>query len=154
MKNTITVLIVLFLGLSAFAQENATGYGQLYSYLQAEKNNHGLLLSKNNAPIDGKRFTKLYNQQHPAAKKTKHITFMDGPVVFSSTPAEVSGGPDIRALRPATLPKNTSPALEALGFAAGFAAGFVAPSLGVKNYIPIEPTAVQAYLQSTYRQHQ
>ena len=150
MKNTIAVLIVLLLSSPLFAQENAVGYGLLNSYLQAEKNNHGLLISKNNAPVDGKRFTKLYNHQHPTNKKTKRITFMDGPVVFSSTPVEVSASRDPLALRPASLTKNSSTALELLGFAAGF----VAPALAPKTYIPIEPSPVQAYLQSTYRQHQ
>lgn len=154
MKNMIAVLIVLFLSIPAFAQENAVGYGLLNSYLKAEKNDHGLLLTKNNAPLDGKRFIKLYNKQHPANKKSsRRITFMDGPVVFSSTPVEVSGSPNPLTLRPATLTKEPSTALEALGLAAGFAAGFVAPALS-KNYIPIEPTPIQAYLQSTYRQHQ
>lgn len=149
MKNTIAVLIVLFLAIPAFAQENSMSYSNLNSYLLAEKSNHGLLISKNNAPVNGKRFTKLYNQQHPASKKSsRHITFMDGPVVFSSTPADLGGSPNSLLLSHAAATKDPSGAAVLLGFAASF----IAPALAPKANIQTEPTPVQAYLQSTYRQ--
>ena len=147
MKNTLAVLIVLFSGSSTFAQDNAAGYGLLNSYLQAEKNNHGLLIGKNNAPLDGKRFIKLYNHQHPAAKKAKRVTFMDRPVVFSSTPAMINSPISVYQQKESINSSNPT-ALELFGFAAGLAAQFKFPEYSLSE----QTSAIQAYLQSTYRQ--
>jgi hypothetical protein len=151
MKNMIVVLTILFLNTSAFAQENGIRFSLLNSFLKTERNNHGWLFGKNNAPFDHKRFTKLYNQQHTADKKTaKRITFMDGPVVFSTTAVEASGSQNPLGLRPVYITGTPSTALEILGFAARI----FAPALAPRNHLPTEPTPMQAYLQSTYRQHQ
>lgn len=150
MKYLLVVLSVfLFTGQSR-AQENSTAYPQLSDYLKAERNTHGLLLGKLNGELDVNRYLKLYAQQQATKNPGRKRTFMDGPVVFSSTPVDVSASPDPLKLRPVSMTKEPSAALILLGIAAGIAA----PGLAPKKYISTDPTPVQQYLQSTYRQHQ
>lgn len=71
MKNTIVVLIVTLINMPVWAQHDGINIKtlpddadkatpRLNSFLQTEKNQRGLLHSKKNTSLDGKRFVELY----------------------------------------------------------------------------------------------
>lgn len=174
MKNTIAVLIVLLLSSPVFAQDNVV-YPKLDSYLQTEKNNHGLLLQANNKHWNYKRFTKLFNHLlHPGKRSGgRPVTFMDGPVIYSAV-QHVDLNRDISTVyvRYSAVSAEPSAASQILGLAAGIAAGAFAKGkyTGVYNpypyngnsrypdgsfrYLDSRAAIEAAYLQSTFRQHE
>jgi len=152
MRSLLVVLSLLLFTGRSLAQENAIGYPQISGYLQAERNTHGLLLGKRNGEMDVTRFLKLYAQQQASKNPGRKRTFMDGPVVFSMNNAEYSRPVSIDQLkRTSNTVSTASAALAVMGFAAGIAAGV--DMYKNKRSWTTEPSAVQAYLQSTYRQH-
>ena len=174
MKNTIAVLIVLLLSNPAFAQDNVV-YPKLDSYLQAEKNAHGLLLQTNNKQWNYKHFIELFNSLlHPVKRSTgRHVTFMDGPVIYSAVkPVEINRDISTVYARYSAVSTEPSAASQLFGLAAGIAAGAISKGryTGVYNpypysggsrypdgsfrYLDSRAAIEAAYLQSTYRQHQ
>jgi len=152
MRSFLVVFAVLLFTGRSLAQVNATIYPQLSGYLQAERNMHGLLLGKRNGELDVNRFLRLYTQQQANKNPARKRTFMDGPVVFSMNNAEYSRPVPIDQLkRTSNTISTASAALAVMGFAAGIAASV--DLYKNKQYWSREPSAVQAYLQSTYRQH-
>lgn len=173
MKNTILVLIVLLLSSPAFAQDNVV-YPKLDSYLQAEKNDHGLLLQTNNKQWNYKRFIELFNSLlHPVKRLTgRPVTFMDGPVVYSAVmPVEINRDMGTLYQRYSAVAAEPSAASQILGLAAGIAAGALSkgrytgiynpyPSNGGSRYpdgsfryLDSRAAIEAAYLQSTFHQH-
>ena len=184
MKNTIIVVIGLLLSSPVLAQKNAakmTGpaddavvvYSGVNSYLQGEKNNHGLLLQTNNKQWNYNRFIELFNHLlHPAKKSTgQPVTFMNGPVVYSTAlPVEISRNANTlyqRYSESIEQASATTVALQILGLAAGITAGAFNPKYtGGPDHYPYymsgdnriryldNRAAIEgAYLQSTYHQH-
>ena len=167
MKNTIAILIVLLLSSPAFAQDNVV-YPKLDSYLQAEKNDHGLLRQVNNKQWNYKHFIELFNSLlHPVKRSTgRPVTFMDGPVVYSAVlPVDLNRGGSTLYQRYSAAGTEPSAALQILGLAAGIAAGALSngkytgvsnpyPYNGSFRYLDSRAAIEAAYLQSTYRQHQ
>lgn len=174
MKNMIAVLIVLLLSSPALAQDNAVYPKNLDSYLQAEKNKHGLLLQANNKHWNYKRFTELFNHLlHPAKKPTgRQVTFMDGPVLYSAVQSfETNRDISTVYARYSAVSAEPSAASQILGIAATIAAGAVSKGkyTGVYNpypaygglrspdgsfrYLSNQAEIEAAYLQSTFRQH-
>lgn len=174
MKNTIIVLIVLLLSIPAFAQDKVA-YPKLDSYLQAEKNDHGLLRQVNNKQWNYKHFIELFNSLlHPVKRSTgRPVTFMDGPVLYSAVqPVDINRDMGTLYQRYSAISTEPSAASQLLGLAAGIAAGALTKGkyTGVSNpypynggsrypdgsfrYLDSRAAIEAAYLQSTYRQHQ
>ena len=159
MKNTIVVLLVLLLSMPVFAQNDvAVVYPKLDNFLRSEKNNHGLMRCLNKKQFDYKRFTELYNQQNHAGKKksARPVTFMDGPVVFSTAlPVEISR--DVNTLyQRYSADTQPSGALMLLGFVGGIAAAALLPpdkTRSIGSTYNNNITAIEKYLQSTHYQH-
>ncbi len=155
MKNTIVVLIILLLSVSVFAQnDEVVNYPEVNSFLQSEKNNHGLLVCINNKNWNYKRVTELFTRLlHPGKRSaTRARTFMDGPRVYSvALPVEISRDARMLYQRYSESLEQSSAALQILGFVGGItAAAFAAKKYyytGFNNESPLE-----AYLQSTYHQ--
>lgn len=173
MKNTITVLIALLLCNPAFAQDNVV-YPKLDSYLQAGKNDHGLLLQATHKQWNYKRFIELFNSLlHPVKRSTgRPVTFMDGPVLYSAVmPVDINRDISTVYARYSAVSTEPSAASQLLGLAAGIAAGAFSKGryTGVYNpyptnggsrypdgsfrYLDSRAAIEAAYLQSTFRQH-
>jgi hypothetical protein len=161
MKNTIVVLIALLLSMPVFAQpdpwkpintlfNNDLFHPKLKSVLGSSKNNHFFLLS-NRQQFNLKHFLEIYRPHQVSIQTSqRRVTFMNGPVMFPSLPADMS-----RSSSPSYQgypPTNPSAALTILGMVGGIVAGAVYPSY-MRNTYHNNGTAVEAYLQSTYYQH-
>lgn len=174
MKNMIAVLIVLLLSSPALAQDNAVYPKNLDSYLQAEKNNHGLLLQATHKQWNYKRFIELFNSLlHPAKRSTgRQVTFMDGPVLYSAVQSfETNRDISTVYARYSAVSSEPSAASQLLGIAAGIAAGAFTKGKytgttspyrydgssrypdGTLRYLDSRAAIDASYLQSTYRQH-
>jgi len=155
MKNTLIVLTVLLLSSPVLAQNDlSVVYPRLDSFLQFEKNNHGLLLCINKEEPDYKRFIELYDKQNPSGKRsTKNArTFMDNPEVYSvALPVEISRDARMLYQRYSESLEQSSDALQILGFVGGITAAAFASK---KYYYPglNSESPLGAYLQSTYHQ--
>ncbi len=155
MKNTIMVLTFLLMSSLVSAQNDlSVVYPSLDSFLQSEKNNHGLLPCINKEQPDYRRFIELYNQQNRTSKRSTASarTFMDGPVIYSmALPTEVSRDANTLYQRYSAAGTEPSAALQVLGFVGGItAAAFASKKYHYTGYN--DESTLKTYLQSTYHQ--
>jgi hypothetical protein len=155
MKITFAILIGLLFAIPIFAQndsleltslhkDHSIDYPQLKKFLTAEKNNYGSLIGMNK-PWHSTRFRAVHQQLHPTDKL---VTFMDGPMIFSSTTVEISSNSSPHFQRYQLQNSTVSPVLELLGIAGSVIAGIKYPSyIGSINHN--SGAVIGAYLQST-----
>ena len=85
---------------------------------------------------------------------TKHVTFMDGPVIYSFAPGfENNKNPTVPYQKYASLHTEASAALHLLGIASSIASGIFFPSYTWPEnlYLNGSRATEDAYLKSTYR---
>lgn len=161
MKTTIVVVILLTAGLPVFAQSvvvkpailslnNGLFYTAIKGTASPAKKNRLSLVDKDNSS-GHKHFLELIKAKNTGMQSaTRPVTFMDGPVMFPITFSDNSRRAIISHQRyPDT---NPSAALTLLGLVGGIVGSAVFPNY-IRNTYHNNTAAVEAYLQSTYHQH-